>query len=265
MRKIRIILASVMLLASVLWLVLGTGIGSYAEFSERFQIIPSAIQTCLATTVFWIIATLMFGRVYCSTVCPVGTIQDISIWARRKIDPRHKFRFENANAARYVILIAYLASLAAGVLVVGFAAEPWNIMRNAASALNPADTAFTWQSIGISMGIGVASGFIVLILILLWAWKSGRAFCTTVCPIGTLLGCVHSQELFHIAIDPDKCVSCMKCEDICPSHCIKVEQRSVDNSRCVRCFDCLDVCPNDAIRYQINRDRRRQTPLLTPS
>lgn len=265
MRNIRIILASVMLIVSLLWLLLGSGVASSAAFSEKFQIIPSAIQTCLGTTVFWIIATLLFGRVYCSTVCPVGTIQDLAIWARRKIDTEHTFRYEEGKHIRYVVLLGYLVSLALGITIVGFIIEPWNIMRNVASVANPNDISLTWKAVGVSLGVGVATGFATLALILLWAWKSGRAFCTTVCPIGTLLGCVHSQELFHIAIDPDKCVSCMKCEDICPSRCIKVERRYVDNSRCVRCFDCTGVCPNEAIRYQLNRDRHRQTPLLTPS
>lgn len=264
MRNLRILLAAVLLIASMLWLILGTGLPA-AEFSERFQIIPSAIQSCLATTVVWIIATLIFGRVYCSTVCPVGTLIDITVMIRRKSDKRFKFRFQPANSARYGILFAYLVSLVAGVVMVGFVIEPWNMMRNAASCINPADTAMTWGRFGISVGVGAAAGIAVLLLILIWSWRSGRAFCTSVCPLGTLLGCVHTQTLFHFAIDPDKCVSCMKCEDVCPSKCIKVETRLVDNSRCVCCFECTDVCPNDAIRCQINKNRNRQTPLLNPS
>lgn len=265
MRKLRIILASVMLIASVLWLLVGTGVGRFAEFSERFQIIPSAIHACLGTTVFWIIATLLFGRVYCSTVCPVGTIQDAVVWVRKESKSGKAFRFHESRQIRYVIVLAYLVALALGTLAVGYIIEPWNMMRNAASAANPADTAMTWQAIGLSVGIGIAAGMIAIIAIMVWAWHSGRDFCNDVCPLGTMLGCVHHQALFHIAIDPDKCISCMKCEDICSSQCIKVENRFVDNSRCVRCFDCTEVCPNDAIRYQLNRDRHRQTPLLTPS
>lgn len=262
MRKLRIILASVMLIASALWLLLGSEVAHFAEFSERFQIIPSAIHTCLGTTVFWIIATLLFGRVYCSTVCPVGTLQDVVVWVRKKSKPGKTFRFRESHQLRYVILLAYLVSLLLGTLIVGFVIEPWNIMRNAASAVNSAATSMTWQAIGLSVGIGFTTGAVAIIAILVWAWNSGRDFCNDVCPLGTMLGCVHQQALFHIAIDPDKCVSCMKCEDVCSSQCIKVENRVVDNSRCVRCFDCIEVCPNDAIRYQLNRNRHRQTPLL---
>ena len=251
-----------MLFASLLWLLLGTSAPVYAIISERAQIIPSAIQASFGATTVWIIATILFGRIYCATVCPVGTLQDIVIWSRRKAKHQKKFRYAEGLKARYIILLAYIASLAAGILAVGYAIEPWNIMRNAASAVRPADIAMTWEEIGFSLGIGVAAGVVALVAILVWAWIGGRGFCTNVCPIGTALGCLHSQSLMHIAIDPDKCISCMKCEDVCSAKCIKVEQRFVDNSRCIRCFDCTDVCPNDAIRFQLNRGRHRQTPLM---
>lgn len=262
MRQFRIMLALVMLFVSLLWLLLGSRAPVYALISEESQIIPSAIQATFGATVAWLIATLLFGRVYCATVCPVGTLQDLVIWSRRRIDPNHTFRYAPPKKIWLFILLAYVGSLMAGISVVAFVIEPWNIMRNVASAVRPVDTETTWQAIGISVGVGFGAGILVLAAILLCAWKWGRAFCTEVCPIGTALGCVHSQTLMHIAIDPDKCISCMKCEDVCASRCIKVSERLVDNSRCTRCFDCTAVCPNDAIRFQLNRGRGRQTPML---
>lgn len=255
-------LALVMLFVSLLWLLLGTRSPVYALIAENSQIIPSAIQSCFGVTVAWIIATLLFGRIYCATVCPVGTIQDIALWCRRRLDPKHIFRYEPPKKIWFVILIAYIGSLLAGIWAVAYVIEPWNIMRNVASAVRPADTEITWQAIGISVGVGIAAGAIMIVAIIVSAWKWGRIFCTDVCPIGTALGCLHSQSLMHIAIDPDKCISCMKCEDICASKCIKVDQRLVDNSRCTRCFDCTEVCPNGAIRFQLNKSRHRQTPML---
>lgn len=255
-------LALVMLFASLLWLLLGSGAPVYAIISQRSQIIPSAIQASLGATVMWIIATLLFGRIYCATVCPVGTLQDLVIWSRRKLNPEFTFRYENPKKIWFIVLLAYLVSLIAGIWVVAYVIEPWNIMRNAASAVRPSDTDMTWGAIGISVSVGVVTGIVSLSGILIWAWKSGRSFCTTLCPIGTALGCLHSQTLMHIAFDPDKCISCMKCEEVCSSKCIKVSERRVDNSRCIRCFDCTSVCPNDAIRFQLNRGRNRQTPML---
>lgn len=262
MRSFRIMLALVMLFASLLWLLLGSGAPVYAVVARDAQIIPSAIQSTLGVTVMWLIATLLFGRIYCAIVCPVGTLQDIVIWSRRKLDRKFTFRYENPKKIWLIILIVYLVSLISGIWAVAYLIEPWNIMRSVASTVRPDDTAMTWGTIGISVSVGAAAGLVALTGILVWAWKSGKSFCTSVCPIGTALGCLHSQALMNIAIDPDRCVSCMKCEDVCLSKCIKVADRYVDNSRCVRCFECTAICPNDAIRFQFNRNRNRQTPLM---
>lgn len=262
MRRFRIIIAALMLAASILFLTAGPQVLPMCGIAEQSQIIPSAISACTATTVFWIVVTLLFGRLYCATVCPVGALQDAAVWLRKKKDPKMTFRYKEGNQWRYRILLVYAVSLAIGVLAVGYVIEPWNMMRNAASAVRPEDTATTWSSIRVSAGVGIGVGMASLCVILAWAWRCGRAFCSEVCPIGAALGCVHQQTLMHIAIDPDKCISCMKCEDVCSSRCIKVTERLVDNSRCVRCFDCLEVCPNAAIRFQQNKDRHRQTPLM---
>lgn len=251
-----------MLAAALLWLAMGSGAPSVAKIALQSQIIPSAIQSCLGATVCWLVATLLFGRIYCASVCPVGTLQDAALWIRRKSGRGRAFSFKEGSVWRYRILLLYLVSIALGVLVVGYIIEPWNIMRNAAATLRPEAVSMTWTSAGISVATGILAGLSMLVAILVWAWSSGRQFCSSVCPIGSAMGCLHSQTLFHIAIDPDKCISCMKCEDICPTQCIKVSERIVDNSRCVRCFDCTATCPNDAIRFQLNRGRQRPTPLM---
>ena len=134
-------------------------------------------------------------------------------------------------------------------------------MRNIFGAFNPTAAQTAWLTLGVGMTSGIAAGIVSALLLIVCAVLTGRGFCTDVCPIGTVLGSIHDYTLFHIEIDPDKCVNCMKCEEVCRSQCVKVVGRHVDNSRCVRCFDCLDVCPNDAIRFQKNRNRRA-TPLV---
>lgn len=251
-----------MLVMATLWLAMGAGAPAFTKIALQSQIIPSAIQTCLGTTVFWLVMTLLFGRIYCATVCPIGTLQDAALWIRRKSGRGKAFSFQEGSVWRYRILFLYVVSLAIGVFAVGYIVEPWNIMRNVAAIGKPEAVATTWTSAGISVATGILAGVSMLAVILFWAWHSGRPFCSSVCPIGSAMGCLHSQTLFHIAIDPDKCISCMKCEDICPTQCIKVSERRVDNSRCVRCFDCTSVCPNDAIRFQLNRGKHRSTPLM---
>lgn len=224
--------------------------------AERVQIIPSAITISLTATIFWIILTFLFGRIYCSTVCPVGTFLDLPRWVRNLFSRRKKkFRYQPRNRTRRDVLIIYLVTLLLGFLPVAYLIEPWNMTRNMVSTVSRSAILPTWGSMAMGMSIGLCVGVITLVGLLVWGWMRGRQFCSQFCPIGTALGSVHQYSVYHIEIDPDMCTNCMKCQEACPSECIKVVSRYVDNSRCVKCFECLKECDNNAIRYQPNRNR----------
>ncbi len=262
LRLIRIVLAVLFFTASVVYFAVGHKVFPAAGVAERAQIIPSAIAVGMGAILFWIIISLLLGRVYCSTVCPVGTFQDILISLRRRIPGLNRpYRYRHARQTRYHVLAVYVVCLIAGVTAVPYWIEPWNIMRNICSVFNPTVAEATWLNLGVGMAVGIGSGIVSALLIGVCAFFTGRGFCTDICPVGTALGSLHNLTLFHIEIDPDKCVGCMKCEEVCRSQCVKVVGRYVDNSRCVRCFDCLAVCKDDAIHFQMNRNRRG-TPLL---
>ena len=265
LRIIRICLAVLFFLGAVAYLAIGFPVHHALKFVERFQIIPSAISFSLGAIIVWLVITLFLGRIYCSTVCPVGTLQAIFSKGRKLIKPLNKpFSYRPGSKMRFYILGAYIFCIIAGVAAVPFWIEPWSIMRNISGDMHPSAEKLEWIRLGVGVTSGIIAGGVSAILLLIVALFTGRGFCTDICPIGTALGCFSNYTLYHIEIDPDKCINCMKCEDICPSQCIKVVSRHVDNSRCVRCFDCGHVCPNDAIRFQINRNRRI-TPLMNPT
>lgn len=264
LRIIRIILAALFFLGAVAYLAIGFPVRHALKFVELFQIIPSSISFSLGAIIVWFVITLFLGRVYCSTVCPVGTLQDIFSKGRKLIKPLNKpFSFRPGSKMRFYILGAYIFCVIAAVAAVPFWIEPWSIMRNICGDIHPSAEKIEWVRMGIGITYGIIAGVVSAILLLIVALLTGRGFCTDICPVGTALGCLSNYTLYHIEIDPDRCINCMKCEDICPSQCIKVVNRYVDNSRCVRCFDCGHVCPNDAIRMQINRNRRMNPMLQT--
>lgn len=233
-----------------------------AVVSLKAQIVLSTGAAAIGALLVWLVLTLVFGRIYCATVCPIGTLTDIFIWLSRKVPRLNKpFRYRPAKRWSIHVLLVYVICVLVGLTVVTYLVEPWNIMRNIASIVNPEAIDSTWVSLGLGAGIGIAVGVISLLLLGVYALLRGRAFCTDVCPLGTALGLLHEHNVMHIEIDPDRCVSCGACEEVCASSCVKVVSRYVDNSRCIRCFDCLAVCPEDAIRYQSNRNRPA-TPLF---
>lgn len=256
LRIFRIFLATIFFIASVAYLAIGAHVHPMAVVSEKAQIILSAVAVSIGATLAWLILTFLLGRVYCSTVCPIGTLSDVFIRIRRKIPAlNHEFRYRERSRWSVHILIVYIISLLIGAGVIPFIVEPWNMMRNMASTVNPSATAVTWGTLGIGVGAGIICGIITFLLIATSALLYGRRFCTDICPLGTAFGLLHEHTIYHIEINPDKCISCGECEKTCRASCIKTVSRFVDNSRCIRCFDCLAVCPNDAIRYQPNRNR----------
>lgn len=260
LRTFRVLFSTVFLVLSVCYLFLGHVANRMARIPEYLQIIPSSIASCIGVTVAWLAVTLVFGRIYCSSVCPIGTLQDSATWIhRRHIAP---FRYRKGAQWSRQVLFAYVVCLLLGILGVATLIEPWNMMRSAARISNHAGAEqWTWLLFSKSAGLGAAVGIAVLVAVWVWALLCGRRFCNEVCPIGTVLGYASRRSLMHIEIDPDKCTGCLKCEDVCKAECIKVVSRYVDNSRCVRCFDCLNVCEENAIRYQPDRNRRA-TPLF---
>ncbi len=81
------------------------------------------------------------------------------------------------------------------------------------------------------------------------AWRNGRTYCNTICPVGTILGFVSKFSLFKISIDKEKCNGCQQCARKCKSSCIDIKGDAIDYSRCVVCFDCIDSCKQGAISY----------------
>lgn len=93
------------------------------------------------------------------------------------------------------------------------------------------------------------------------AWRNGRTYCNTVCPVGTVLGFLSRYSLLCITIDENKCNSCGLCSRRCKAACIDGKAHRVDYSRCVACMDCIDTCSHGAVSYRL---RKRTKPEKAP-
>ncbi len=256
LRVFRIFITTLFFVATVVYLIIGPQIHPMAMISEKSQILISSLTVTIGVTLVWMVITIIFGRVYCSSVCPVGTLNDFFIWLRKKTGKQKKvFSYKPQKRWSVHILAIYVICLLPGLVAVPYLIEPWNIMRNIASIVRPSAVESTWINLGIGSLTGILAGIVSIICLGIYSYIAGRDYCTQVCPYGTAMGMLHDHYFYHIELDPDKCISCGKCEEICRASCIKISERIVDNSRCVRCFDCLAVCDNDAIHYQANRSR----------
>lgn len=241
----------------------GMTVPSLARRIEDVQFLNAAMLFSLSTIIVWLIATLVFGRIYCSVACPLGVFQDICARLTRlgRRGRRRQYHYRAPlTKCRNISLAIVLIAIFLGISAVTDLLDPWTIYARACDylakplwgvALNLVADPPVRIALASVAGIVVAALSIIAVGVLA-AWN-GRIFCNSICPVGTTLGYVSRYSIFHIDINTDKCIQCRKCEHVCKSSCIDLTSHVVDSSRCVDCFDCLPVCPNDAIHYTWER------------
>ena len=215
-----------------------------------------------------LILTALFGRVYCSTICPLGTLQDVIGFVFRKKGKRSGFQYSAPhNVLRYTIFTLTVLLLIAGSGFLLNLLDPFsafgrifsNLVRPVILAVNNA-VAMGMETVGVrilyrerwaviaSLSVGVSIGMLLLVAML--SARHGRMSCNTVCPVGALLGLVSKYSMLRIGMDSDACTGCKLCESVCKAGCINIQQKTVDISRCVGCYNCFAVCRKNGLRFE---------------
>lgn len=252
----------------------------------RIQFVPAIFFHSAVILAALIALTLLLGRLYCSVICPMGIFQDVVTriggFFRKK---KKRYKFSNAkNILRYSVLGVMVIAIISGFSLVVSLLDPYAAYgRIAANLFSPVylagnnllETIFT--SFGnytfYRMDIYVRSIFAVSVAVLTLvavgylAWKHGRAYCNTVCPVGTFLGLISRFSWLKVRIDTSKCNGCGICATRCKSSCIDPKNHRIDHSRCVNCFDCLDACRQDALSFSAPKTKKAaaEAPKTDPS
>lgn len=265
LRKLRIAFAAIFFVGITLLLV---GIGQqWWGWMAKLQFLPACLALNVAVIAAIVLLTFLFGRLYCSVICPLGVFQDIVIWIRRqagklqkkcfakraakakeagkpapkmKADLTKRFGFKKENKVlRYGILAAFIICLVLGLQVIVALIAPYSAYgRIVQSIVSPSGWAVPVVAL------------ITLVAVVYLAWTDGRAWCNNICPVGSVLGLISRFSIFRISIDESKCNGCGRCYKNCKASCIDGEAHKVDCSRCVDCFDCLKNCTTGAVGYR---------------
>ncbi|MDE5844340.1 MAG: 4Fe-4S binding protein [Muribaculaceae bacterium] len=273
LRKIRIIVATLFFLGITLLFLDFTGsVHSWLGWMAKIQFLPAVLALNVGVIVLLLAVTLLFGRVYCSVICPLGILQDIftRLGAYSK---KRKYRFAYSPAVkwlRYSVLALFLIALVAGIgSFVALLAPYSSYGRIAQNLFSPiviainnvaADiaeyhnsyafyTKDTWIKAMPVFVIAVVT-FVTLFVL---AWRNGRTYCNTTCPVGTVLGFLSRFSWLSPMIDKSKCNACGLCSKRCKAACIDGKNHVIDYSRCVACMDCIDTCTHGAISYTKRR------------
>jgi polyferredoxin/Fe-S-cluster-containing hydrogenase component 2 len=283
LKPLRVCIAAAFFLLTVflfldIW---ATGINAFAYQLLFLQFVPSAVKFLnhpavrAAGFIFVLILAMMFGRVYCSAVCPLGIFQDLvsrvfpnKAKTRGKRRRLHRYQYSEPHSIlRYSVLIATLLLFFGGSGMLLNLLDPFssfgrivsNLFRPLVALLNNWGAPMA-ETVGLHAFYRVrwpvyapVSVGIALISLGTVGWMSarhGRLYCNTLCPVGTLLGLVSKFSLVKIGIDADSCRSCGRCAQSCKASCIDVKTKSVDVNRCVACFNCISGCPDQAMVFR---------------
>ena len=270
LRRIRLIVALVFfILITLLFLDFTGTLHGWFGWLAKIQFLPAVLALNVGIILLWVVLTLVFGRVYCSVICPLGVFQDVVSWfsGRRK---KKKYRFSYSPAVswlRYGVLGVFIIAMIAGIGSVVALLAPYSSYGRIVSNLfapvyqwgnnvlayfaERSDSyAFYETSVwlkSLPTFIIAAGTFVVLVVL---AWRNGRTYCNTICPIGTVLGFFSRYSLFRPEIDAEKCTNCSLCSRKCKAACINYKDHRIDYSRCVTCMDCIDSCKHGAISYK---------------
>ena len=265
LRKFRIALATFFFVIITLLFLDFTGtIHQWFGWMAKIQFLPALLAVNIGVVVVLILLTLLFGRVYCSIICPLGVFQDITSSFNKK---KNHFSYSKALSwLRYTMLGLFIVAFIAGIGSFVALLEPYSAYgRMVSNLLAPlyqwvnnlfaliaerADSyAFYHKEVWIK-SIGTFSvAIITLVVLMVLAWRNGRTYCNTICPVGTILGFVSRISLFKVRIDTEKCNSCGLCARNCKGSCIDPKSHKIDYSRCVSCYNCLEKCNKKALIY----------------
>lgn len=272
LRKIRLTFAIIcFVLITLLFLDFTGTLHGWFGWLAKIQFLPALLALNVGVVLFLIVLTWIFGRIYCSVICPLGVFQDVIAWFGRKIGKHKKMPYNYSPALswlRYGILGIFIIALVAGFgSLVSLLAPYSSYGRIANNLFQPlwqwgnnflaylAERADSYAFYDTEVWLKSVPTFVIavltLIVLIVLAGRNGRTYCNTVCPVGTVLGVISRNSLFRITIDTEKCNSCTLCSRHCKASCINSKEHTIDYSRCVACMDCIGQCKHQAISYKL--------------
>ena len=270
LRIIRITLAAICFVAVTLLFLDFTGtLHLWFGWLAKIQFLPAVLALNFVVIAILLVLTLLFGRIYCSVICPLGIFQDcVSNLSSRRKGKKARFSYsKEIKWLRYGVLVLFVIALVAGLNALVALLAPYSAYgRMVQSLLAPVwqwgnnllawiaerqdSYAFVTKEVWLKSLPTLIVAAVTFIVVVVLAWRNGRTYCNTICPVGTTLSFFSRFAMFRPVIDKSKCKSCHACERKCKAACIDVDNHRIDYSRCVDCFDCIDSCRLGALKYR---------------
>jgi ferredoxin-type protein NapH len=196
-----------------------------------------------------LLITVLFGRLLCGWVCPMGFLQDLL----HKIPGRKISLPDWTRTIKYVLLgltVILLPFLLGGETLWSFCRLcPVSAMQVTLPNLFAGSSVITIRTV---------LKLSVLAFILLLAVTSKRSFCRVFCPVGAMVA--PFNRFSFLTVRPvSGCVGCKKCDKMCPTECSPAPDMIAGKApgldpECVTCHECRTRCP-----VTLKKARRRES------
>ena len=265
LKRIRLILAVVFFtLITLLFLDFTGTLHHWLSWMAKIQFLPAVLALNVGVIIALVALTLVFGRIYCSVICPLGVFQDVIARFNRK---KNKYGYSKALSwLRYTMLGVMVVALVAGIgsvfqLLAPYSAygriatlifQPiWKVGNNMLASVAEHFDSYAFYQVELISIVGGALviAIVTFVVLAILAWRNGRTYCNTICPVGTTLSFLARFSILKIRFDEEKCKKCSLCSKNCKAACIDYKTHTVDYSRCVVCGNCIEKCKFGALRY----------------
>lgn len=194
----------------------------------------SAVQKLHDSNYYMLIALFislfLTGAFFCGWLCPMGTIQEWLGKLGKRVFPKWYNRVPKKldrllRLGKYAVLAFVLFQTArTGMLMFGNLDPYYNLLH-------------IWTD-------EVAlSGYLSVALTLIFSLLIERPFCRYACPLGAVNGFFNLFSFLTIKRNPQSCINCKRCDQVCPAGIVVSEKQTVRDLECIRCMQCVEACP----------------------
>lgn len=179
-----------------------------------------------AATIHYVVAKifgpLLFGRGWCGYACWTAMVLDFLPYKK----PSHQRK--KIGWIRYILFVLSFVFVVVMILTQG---------------------SYKWERI---MFLAFLVGNVLYYTVgiaLAYALKDNRAFCKYICPVTVFLKPMSYFALVRVTCDPDKCISCGACRQVCPMDVDPTDpsRKRKNGTECILCLECKKNCPKNAI------------------
>ena len=210
----------------------------YAVLQTLFAGFIVSSAALIGAGIIVVLYAFIFGRVFCSWICPVNIIADLADYIRRT------FRIQNSKLGdllkhqyKYYIMIGFV------LLSTILGAAAFELISPVAMVHR-----------GIIFGSGFGLSFIIGILLFDISLKS-YAWCGNLCPLGGFYSLISGLRILRVHHLKENCTNCNKCFTVCPE--VQVLDRigkssgNINSGACTSCARCIEVCDDKALNFSL--------------